>query len=557
MGEGGRAGYGHARAMTPTHTPKAAARPTRRALLAAPLLAALARPALGQGTAGAARVLRFIPRSDVAVLDPIATTAHVTRNHAFLVWDTLYGLDADAAPQPQMAEGHVAEEEGRRILIRLRQGLLFHDGEPVRARDAVASIRRWARRASLGQALMAATEELSAADDRTIVFRLKRPFPRLFEALASPSPPACFVMPERLARTDPGTPIRGELVGSGPFRFVAGERAAGSRLVYARFEGYQPRAEGEASWTAGPKRAHLDRVEWLVTPEPAAAAAALRAGEADWWEEPTAEALAALRRDRNIVQESLDPTGVLALARFNALHPPFDKAPVRRALLAAIRQGEFMEAVIGADRSLWRDEVGVFPPGSPMASDEGLDVMEGRRDFDRIRRGVTEAGYAGEKVVVLGIADVPPLAALSRVGAETLRRAGLEVEALSLPWAEVVARRTRREPPADGGWSISFATLAGLDAFHPGVHPGLRGNGADGWFGWPTLPRLEAMREAWLEAAELPAQQRIARDIQRAALEEAPFLPLGQYFQGTAYRRGLTGMPKGLPAFWNVQRVNG
>jgi hypothetical protein len=242
------------------------------------LLASLAAPALAQSARS--RTLRFIPIADLGPIDPIITTTYITRNHAYLVWDTLYGLDAEYRPQPQMAAGHSVEQEGRLVRIALRDGLMFHDGTPVRARDAVASIRRWGARDGLGQTLMATTDELSAPDDTTILFRLKRPFPLLFDALAKTSPPVCFIMPERLAETDPATPIR-EAIGSGPYRFLADERISGARVAYARFDGYRPREDGTPSGTAGPKRAWFDRVEWQVIPDASTAAAVAGPGGVD------------------------------------------------------------------------------------------------------------------------------------------------------------------------------------------------------------------------------------------------------------------------------------
>ncbi|MBW8268799.1 ABC transporter substrate-binding protein [Caldovatus aquaticus] len=529
----------------------------RRQLLAGAAAAAAAglpRPSLGQGTTGAARTLKFIPQADLAVLDPILTTAYVTRHHGYMIWDTLYGFDGDYKAQPQMVEGHVVEDGGRRVTMRLREGLKFHDGEPVRARDCVASIRRWAARDALGQVLMAQTDELAAADDRTIVFRLKRPFPMLFEALGKPSTPVCFIMPERLASQDPNQPLRGELVGSGPFRFKADERVPGARVVYTRFEGYVPRPEGTPSWTAGPKRVHFDRVEWHVTPDPATAAAALQNGEMDWWEQPTGDLQPVLRRNRNIVLEIPDPTGLMAICRFNHLHPPFDKAAVRRALLGAVNQADYMTAVIGTDRSLWREGVGFFPPDTPLANDEGMEALTSPRDYEKVKRDLAAAGYRGEKVVLIAATDFPSLNALAQVGHDMFRKAGMNVEFVATDWGTVVQRRASKEPPERGGWSVFFTFWAGVDMFNPGVHQSLRGHGQQAWFGWPTIPRIEELRAQWFEAPDLEAQKRIAREIQKVAFEEVPYLPLGQYFQATAYRRGLTGVLKGLPLFWNVQR---
>ena len=529
----------------------------RRHLLAgaaaATAAAAFPRASLGQGTAAAARVLKFIPEADLAVLDPIVTTAYVTRNHSYMIWDTLYGFDQDYKPQPQMVEGHQVEDGGRRVTMRLREGLRFHDNEPVRARDAVASIRRWGARDALGQVLLAQTDELAAADDRTIVFRLKRPFPMLFEALGKPSTPVCFIMPERVAQGDPARPIT-DMTGSGPFRFKADERVPGARVVYERFAGYVPRADGTPSWTAGPKRVHFDRVEWHVTPDPATASAALQNGEMDWWQQPTGDLQPVLRRNRNIVLEIPDPTGLMAICRFNHLHPPFDNAAIRRALLGAVSQADYMTAVIGTDRSLWRDGVGYFPPDTPMASDAGLDAVTASPDMEKVKRDLAAAGYNGERVVLIAASDFPSLNALAQVGNDMFRRAGMNVEYVSTDWGTVVQRRASREPADRGGWSVFFTFWAGVDMFNPGVHQSLRGHGQQAWFGWPTAPRLEELRQQWFEAPDLETQQRIAADMQRQAFQDVPYLPLGQYFQATAYRRGITGVLKGLPLFWNVQR---
>jgi peptide/nickel transport system substrate-binding protein len=361
-------------------------------------------------------------------------------------------------------------------------------------------------------------------------------------------------MPESLASQDPRQPLRGDLIGSGPFRFLASERVAGARVAYARFEGYVPRAEGTPSWTAGPKRVHLDRVEWHTIPDPSTAAAAVMGGEMDWWEQVPADLQPQMRRNRNVVQDVLNPTGLLGMARFNHLHPPFDKPAVRRALLGAVAQSDFMTAVAGTDRSLWREGVGFFPPGTPLASDVGMEALSGPRDMDKVKRDLAAAGYNGERVVLLGATDLPTLNGLAQVAQDMLRRAGMNVDYVATDWGTVVQRRANREAPERGGWSMFCTFWAGLDMFNPGLHQSLRGHGGQAWFGWPTSPRIEALRHAWFDAPDLAVQQQVARQIQEVAFQDVPYLPLGQYFSATVYRRGLSGVLKGLPLFWNVQR---
>jgi peptide/nickel transport system substrate-binding protein len=112
----------------------------------------------------------------VTVLDPRWSGTYATRGHGYLVYDTLFGMDGNQVPSPQMVETVQTEDDGRRWTLTLRPGLRFHDGDQVLARDCVASIRRWSQRDPYGGTLMAATDELIATDDRTLVFRLKRPF---------------------------------------------------------------------------------------------------------------------------------------------------------------------------------------------------------------------------------------------------------------------------------------------------------------------------------------------------------------------------------------------
>jgi peptide/nickel transport system substrate-binding protein len=527
----------------------------RRTLLrtaGAAIAAGLASPAITR--AAGTRVLKFIPQADLAVLDPVWTTAYVTRHHAMMVFDTLYGTDAQFQPQPQMVEGAQTSADGKEWTLTLRDSLKFHDGTPVLGRDCVASIQRWGKRDAFGQALLAATDELSAPTDKTIRFRLKQPFPLLPAALGKVGVCICPMMPERLAKTDPFTQIT-EMVGSGPFRFKPDERIPGAKVVYERFENYVPRPTGTPEWTAGPKVAHFDRVEWNVIPDAATAMGALQNGEADWWEQPTIDMLPLLRKNDSITVEILDPTAYPAMMRFNQLFPPFDNPAIRRALLGAVDQSEFMTAVAGTDPSGWKDKVGYFPPGSPLASDVGMKVLEGPRDLNKVKQDLAAAGYKNEKVVVMVASDYPTLNALGLVGADMLQKAGMNVDVQVTDWGSVVQRRASRKPPAEGGWSVFFTSFGGIDQFTPAGHLGLRGNGTDGWFGWPTDPKLESLRAAWFAAPDLAAQKIIGAQIQAEAFNAVPYLPLGEYFQPTAHARTITGLPKSMPLFWNVARV--
>ncbi len=525
----------------------------RREILTSALAGTAALAAPGIVRAKAQRVLTFIPQSDLASLDPIWTTADVTRNHAFLVFDTLYGLDDKYQAHPQMVQGHTLSADKLQWDLTLRPGLKFHDGTPVLARDCVASIKRWWQRDTFGVVLAAATDALSAPSDTVIRFRLKKPFPLLPDALAVTTN-ICCIMPERLAKTDPFKQVT-EMVGSGPFRFVASERVTGSKIVYEKFAGYVPRPDGVAQGTAGPKTVHFDRVVWTVIPDPATSSSALSAGEVDWWENPSIDLVPQLRRDKTITVTVKDHTGEIGCLRFNELFPPFDNAEIRRIVTEAVDQTNFMQAVAGAAPELIKSRVGIFVPGTPMASDVGVGMMKGLKDAAALKQKLAAAGYKGEKIVVLAASNYPTITAISEVGADMMRKIGLNVDYRSLDWGTVVQQRASKEPPSKRGWNVFFTFLGGTGNVTPASNIAIRASGADAWFGWPNIPKLEALRRSWFDAPDLAAQQAICAKMQTEFWKGPTYAPLGMYFQPTAFKSNLHGVPEGIPQFYRVRRV--
>jgi peptide/nickel transport system substrate-binding protein len=448
-----------------------------------------------------------------------------------------------------MVEGHQVEEDGLIWTLRLRDGLRFHDKEPVLARDVVVSIRRFAARISFAYALMAATEELSAQDDRTVRFRLKRPFPHLPEALAGPGGIVPAVMPERLAATSPFKPVN-EIVGSGPYRFLPEEHVSGARAACERFPLYQPRAPGLVGFTSGPKITHFDRIEWL-TLDPFSAMAALRSGETDWWEAPLHDQAEGVARDPNITVISQYATA-MGFLRFNHLHPPFDNAAVRRALLGAIDQAEAMTAVAGTDRAFWGDGIGLFPAGTTLANEAGIEVLRGPRDYAAVRQALARAGYNGETIVVLAPTDAQGMRAVSLAGTDQLRRAGMNVDLQEMENGVRSRRLLNQAPPGKGGWGAFFGLL---DRSVPNTNPYgnslIRADGLAASAGWPTSARIEALRAAWLDAASVDDQRRICTELQLQLWQDAPYIPMGEYWQSTAYRKDLLDVQPGcFPVFW-------
>jgi len=501
-----------------------------------------------------AATLRFVPYTDLALLDPVYTTSFATRTHSLLVFDTLYGLDESFRPQPQMVAGATVDADGLQWDLVLRDGLAFHDGTPVLARDAVASLRRWGRRDSYGSALFAATAELSSPNDKTIRFRLNRPFPLLPDALAKVSPFVPVIMPERLA-AQPGSTQVTEMVGSGPYRYIADERVPGARNIYRRFDRYVPRSGGAAGFMAGPRVAHFDQVEWQTIPDGASAVNALLAGEVDWVEQPNIDLLPLVRRSASITVDVIETAGLIGQIRLNHLQPPFDNPAICRAILGAVDQTTMMDAAIGSDPGVPRSPVGIFTPGSPSASDAGMDVLLGKRDLAASKRALAAAGYAGETVRLLAGTDVARTNAICEVMHDTLRALGVTVDYVSTDFGTVVQRVVSDKPLSAGGWSCYGAWAGGLDTFSPASHLLIRGIGRAGIPSWLTDPAIEAIREEWFAETNEAGRLEKAKAIQAEALKVGSYIPCLFFKPQTAYRRTLTNISRGLPVFTGVRRV--
>src|SRR5215468_901209 len=433
----------------------------------------LATPVISQRAA--ARALRLVPHADLANFDPIWSGAYIARNAALLVWDTLYGVDAKLQPQRQMVESEEVSPDGLTWTFRLRPGLKFHDGEPVLAKDAVASINRWATREPMGQMIKAIENEIVAVDDRAFRWALKKPYPKMLLALGKTFPPCCFVMPARIAATDPFRQI-GEYVGSGPMRFVRNEWVPGAKAVFEKFPDYVPRQE-PASWLAGGKRILLDRIEWIVIPDPATAAAGLSNGEVDWWELPIPDLIPMLQKNRNVTVAVSDPLGATGLLVMNHLLPPFNDVRARRAILTAMNQKDYMQAYVGDDDSMWKPMPGFFTPGAPLYTEEGGEILKGPRRLDAAKRLLAESGYAGQPITCMAAQDRPDHKAWGDVTVDLLKRLDINVDFAAVDWGTVVARRAQKTPPGKGGWQIYHTSYAGVESVDP-THKTIRANGA-------------------------------------------------------------------------------
>ncbi len=511
--------------------------------------ASLNRPARA---ATSSKTLVFVPQADLSSIDPVWTTATVARNHGLMVYDTLYGIDENLQPQPQMLAGHEISDDQLTWTFTLRDGLLFHDNDKVRAIDCVASINRWAQRKGFGQKLISLTNEMKALDDKRFQIRLKSPFPLLPFALGGPD--LCMIMPQRSAEVDPFKQIS-DTTGSGPFRFLPDERVAGAHFAWAKFDKYVPRQEKPSYWS-GSKATYVDRIEWKIIPDSATAASALQTGEVDWLEFPLFDLLSTFRRDKNIQLVPISTLFLPAVIALNHTQPPFDNDKLRRAILPAIDQREFMTALVGDQSDLMTVPTGVFTPGTPMANDRDMQVFSGKRDIALAKRLVAESGYKGEPVVLMLPTDQSVLVPLVQMARSVFAEIGLNVDMQSMDWGTLVGRRASDKPASEGGWNSFCTSWDGITLSNPGSHLPLRGNGKAGWFGWPESPKLESLRDQWFAAPDEAAQKRICEQMQAVAFQEVPYIPIGSYLLPAAIRSNVTDIVRsGNTCFWGLKKA--
>jgi len=494
------------------------------------------------------QTLRFIPQADLKILDPVWTTAYLTRNHAYLVYDTLFGTDEQFRIRPQMVERTTVSPDGMKYTFTLRDGLRWHDGQPVVSEDCVESLKRWGKRDRFGQLLMAHTARIAPSDKKTFTLELAERFGLVLDALGKPSSNVPFMMPARIASTPSGEQIK-EIVGSGPFKFARDEWQPGEQAVYVRNSDYLPRDE-TASGSTGGKRVFVDEVIWRYIPDPWDAAEDLAAGKVDWWEEPPLDFIPKIEQNPDL--RTIDADWTQGWLRPNCLHPPFNNKKARQALLHMMDQVTYLHLAHGQSQ-YYRACPSIFACGSPYATRNGAEPMM-EHDLGTARQLVRESGYNGQPLVLLHVTNITFLNAAALVTRQRLESIGFKVILKAIDWSTNLIVRARKEPPDKGGWNLLHTFWGAADVNDPAVHFGISGAGNRAWFGWPEIPQLEKLVTEWVRATDQAKRKQLADEVQRVALTEVPYVPWGEWVQPAACRKNLEGILKfGAPVFWNVK----
>jgi peptide/nickel transport system substrate-binding protein len=507
----------------------------------------LASSALAQSS----RTLRVVMHSDLKIIDPVWTTAYIARNHGYMIYDTLFALDAKLQPQPEMVDSWTVSTDNLTWTFKLRDGLRWHDSGPVTTTDVLASIKRWTAKDTLGGLLGKSTAEMKTLDDKSFQIVLKEPFGLMLKALAKASSVPLFIMPRRVADTPVSQQIS-DTTGSGPFVFKKDEWKPGEKAVYVRNPDYVSRGE-PPSGLAGGKVAKLDRVEWVWIPDAQTQVNALVNGEIDIVEQPSHDLLPVLEKDKNIEILVLDKLGNTYIFRMNWKQPPFNDRRYRRAAELALNQEDFLKAVIG-DPRYYKVCRSMFGCGTPLENSAGMDGIL-HSDFDASKKLLKEIGYGGKPVVMLQTSDLPVLTNLAPVAKELLERGGFKVDMQTMDWNTQVMRRSKRDPIDKGGWNISMTASSAVLLLDPVNNHYAEASGDRAQFGWPLDEQIEKLRMEFLRESNAKKQLELAERVQKRVMDEGVTVPLGQYLQPMARRKGVTGnLESPVTVFWNVEK---
>ena len=520
----------------------------RSLLLALPLSAALALPAAAQS------VIKMVPQADLKNLDPVWTTATETSSHGYMIYDVLFALDKGLMPKPQMVESWSKSADGMTWKFKLRSGLVFHDGSPVEAKDAVQSLKRWAVRMVSGMTLMQHVAEVAVTGPLDFEIKLKSTFAPVLEQLSNPAVPL-FVMREAEAKTDPFKQIE-TYIGSGPFTFDKADWVPGSKVVYKKSASYKPRPE-PADGLAGGKIAKVDRVEWIWIPDSSIAASALIAGEVDAIAVPANDLLPKLKAAKNVTVKTLDHLGAHAIVRVNHLIPPFNNPKVREAMLWSIDQKDYLAAMVG-NPDIVRQCWAIFVCGTPLESTAGLGSWSKGPDIAKGKALLAEAGYKGERVVLMDPADQPLIHAATLVTAQNLKAIGMNVELQGTDWSTLSARRPIKDHPDQnrGGWHIFHTTGPGIAQANP-LGNSVVPTPCDGknYAGWPCDDALEKARLDFITADTPEKQKAVVDQVQTHFYRVLPYIILGQFMAPVAYSNSLVGVLEAPRlVLWNVEK---
>jgi len=498
------------------------------------------------------KILKIVPHANLTILDPMWTSIYVTRNHGYLIYDTLFSLDINGIPQPQMIKDFKVSDDKLHWSFVLRDDLKWHDGKPVTSEDCIASLKRWSVNSGQGQELFKNIISIKNIDDKSFIIDLQRPYKNVLQSLATISPYVPFMMPKRVADTDPKKQIT-DYTGSGPFIFKKDLFLPGKKSIYIKNYNYVPRIE-PSSYAAGNKEAKVDEIDWISYETQSEAIDALAKGEVDYLESPDPKLLEKIRGNSNIIITTTINEGFVGILRFNSNSSPFNNLAVRRAISSVIDPVIYMTNAFGIEKN-WHICQDNYPCNFDSSREKKTFQIDEKR-ISEAKRIIFESGYKNEPIILLDAIDMPVVSSLTDTTAQNLRRVGFNVVIKKTNWSDMALSRIIQGKNSNNSWDIFHTFWASSDMQDPEsiIFSTDKNNG---WFGWPSNPAVEAMREIYPFIKDKKDETDLLVKIKEITKYESNYIPVGQFVLPVAYRKNVRGIiPASAQFYWSVYLDN-
>ncbi len=492
------------------------------------------------GTPGG--ILRVATIGEPPHLDEHQSTAELIAVLGYCAYEGLFTYDADYQPIPELVAEHTVSEDGLTHTMALRQGVMFHNGEPLTAADAIASVERWGRISGVGKRLMEKTAELAQVDDSTIEFRLNEPYGTILIALAH-NTQACTIHPKSILDAAGDEPMTdpAQYVGTGPYRLAEWRRDAAMR--FERFDDYQSAPGDVPNGYGGRKYAYADAIEFIPVPDEAARVAGLQAGDYQLGLDIGNDQYEVLNGAPGIIAEILTPTN-WDVFFLNWSSPLMSNLAMRQAVQAAFDHLPMLQSGRGGDEFV-RLDPGLMMQQTPWYSTAGEEFYN-VNDPDLARAKLEEAGYDGTPLRFMTTQEYSYMYGEAIVAQQQLEAVGITVDLQVTDWATVLERRAQPEE-----WDM-FGTGHGFVPDPSQISYVGQMNQYPGW--WSSESSLELAAELLAES-DFDTRKGVFDQIQEAHYTEIPAIKIGDS-SNVSFRSDTVGgwdgqFERGVK-FWNL-----
>jgi peptide/nickel transport system substrate-binding protein len=520
-------------AETKPAAPVAAAAPTTAAAKPAEAAkpAADAKPAAGEPKRGG--TLKWAIIGEPPALDPQFTTATVTADIGWHLWEGLFTVGANQGPKLDLLEKYEPSADGKKVTMALRKGVQFHNGRELTSADVVASLKRYGEITARGKGFFTELEAMDAPDTYTVTMSFKQPRSGVLPIFLSRR--EALIMPAELAQKF-GKDKATELIGTGPYRFVDHQPDRMVRLQ--RFDQYVAR-EDAADGAAGKKTAYLDEIQFIPVPEESVRADGVGTGEYHYGDSLAPDSYARVNGVPNVVADISKPY-YWAAAYFNKKEGVFSNLKLRQAVQAAVQVEPIAAAAFGV-KEFYRIDPSLAAPETPWFSDAGKDVWN-KPDLEKAKALLKEGGYDGTPIRWLSTKEYYYNYNAAVVYKQQLEAVGFKIDVQVMDWATLIKRRS------DPKEYDVFITGTGAYG-----HPILLNVFGDGWPGWWTLPEKNEVAAKVMSETDPKKQQELIVRMQQLVYEDVPLHKYGEYFALRARSSKLQGtINPPDPFMWNA-----